>query len=154
MYYSLLIIIYVPVQHGIDYLYRSIRQQKKGCIFFWTDDNNRMQSYTRLHHSRTIRYINKIYDLSEWWDLRGAISMRRLGPVTYTINACFCFLIQGHNPKKTITAHSLINYLQDRKLISSYRKQRVLHIFLIPFWLGLRSFFTFLFQETVTTCRL
>ena len=38
-----------------------------------------------------------IYDLGEWWDLRGTMTMRRLGrqPGTYTINDCYLFSYSG-----------------------------------------------------------
>ena len=46
----------------------------------------------------------QIYDLGEWWDLRGTISMRRLvdNLEPTLLMTIIYFLIQGHNLKKTI----------------------------------------------------
>ena len=82
------------------------------------------QHQTVLGYTRIQSYNKKqIYDLGEWWDLRGTISMRRLGrqPGTHTINNCIVFVFGFTD---TIWRKQLMNYLQDEKLVTSYWKLR------------------------------
>ena len=75
---------HIPVQRYRPFITHT--QQRRGCIIFQADDNSK-QSWNTHDHSRS---KIQIYDLGEWWDLRGAISMRRLGryPGTHVAPQC------------------------------------------------------------------
>ena len=74
-------------QYWLSYRSYGLEQQK-GCIFLrltTTTTARTVLDFTRPHSYTS--HTTRLHDLGGWWDLRGTISMRRLGrwPGTHTI---------------------------------------------------------------------
>ena len=76
--YVLFALLIIYQKHRIDFFTTYI-QQRRGAIFFrLTTTDMSFEIHTTTVVEKDI-YIY-IYHLGEWWDLRGKISTRRLGP--------------------------------------------------------------------------